>query len=128
MKLVLVLVCLFLLPVMGCGNRRGASVQGNVTLDGVALTSGDVTFTPLGEGRIAYGTIDSSGQYHLQTTNEAGVEPGEYTVTVVATGEPPASDQAPPLLTPAKYSDPTTSELKKTVQPGNNEINLELTR
>lgn len=116
-----------LLVVGGCNSKLGSTVTGHVTLEGKALTSGDVTFTPVGAGQIAYGKIDASGNYSLTTGNETGVMPGEYIVTVIATGTPPSNDQPPPLLTPEKYSDKATSDLKKTLVPGANKVDLSLT-
>lgn len=111
----------------GCGGSLASTVSGKVTLDGTALTSGDVTFAPVGEGQIAYGKIDEAGNYSLTTGNVTGAMPGEYLVTVVATGTPPSNDEPPPLLTPAKYSDKSTTPFKRSVTPGANTINLELT-
>ncbi len=117
-------LCLLL---TGCSSKLGSQVSGSVSFDGKPLTSGDVTFAPVGEGQIAYGKIDSAGNYVLRTGNEDGAKPGEYVVTVVATGTPPSNDQPPPLLTPAKYSDKSTSDLKKTITPGANTVDLSLT-
>ena len=114
------------LVIAGCGPQLASKVSGNVTVDGTALTQGDVTFAPVGDGQIAYGKIDGSGNYTLRTGSEEGAKPGDYIVTVVATGTPPASDKPPPLLTPAKYADKSTSDLKHTVKPGENTINLPL--
>jgi hypothetical protein len=110
----------------GCGKGNPSTVKGSVTVDGQALTSGDVTFTPVENGPVAYGQIDSSGNYFLRTGDQEGLKPGEYTVTVVATGPPPNDKDPPPLLTPPKYSSAQTSDLKKTVAPGGNTISLEL--
>lgn len=122
-RMLIVCVCSVAL---GCGSSTASKVSGVVTVDGIPLTSGDVTFSPVDEGQIAYGKIDGSGNYTLSTENQVGAKPGNYVVTVVATGEPPASDKPPPLLTPAKYSDKATSDLKFAVKPGFNQIHLPL--
>jgi hypothetical protein len=111
----------------GCGGGKGltAKVSGKVTLDNQPLTKGDVTFSPTTpDGQIAYGTIDSSGNYTLKTGGDTGIKPGEYEVSVRATGEPPASDKPPPLLTPEKYADPKKSGWKFTVKAGSNTFDL----
>jgi hypothetical protein len=119
-----------LVLVAGCGGSGlKAKVSGKVTLDNQPLTKGSVTFSPKSaEGRIAYGEIDGSGNYTLKTNNEEGAAPGDYDVTVRATGEPPASDIPPPLLTPEKYANPQTSGWTFTVKPGANTFNLDMVK
>lgn len=125
-------VLLILAGVLGCGGGNGltAKVSGKVTgPDGQPLTKGTVTFAPKdAAGRIAYGDIDSSGNYTLKTNNEAGVAPGDYDVTAIATGVAPASDVPPPLLTPEKYANKATSGWTFTVKPGANTIDLPMTK
>ena len=124
-------LCLF---VPGCGG--GGSVTGTVTLDGVALTSGAVTFHPTGTGPAAMGSIGSDGRYELAVGTDKSLPPGEYVVTVDAAEQPPpeqkqTAKKAPPppppkRLTPNKYANKATSDLKVTVKSGNNVIPLEL--
>ena len=117
----------------GCG-KHAATVSGGVTLGGKPLSSGVVTFNPVTAGASAYAAI-AGGRYALQTGAEAGLEPGEYVVTVAAnaTAAEAASmgikvgrEGIMPLLTPQKYADITTSPLKVTVKPGSQEIDLTL--
>jgi len=118
---------------VGCG-KHAATVSGGVTLGGKPLSSGVVTFNPVTAGASAYAAI-AGGRYALKTGAEAGLEPGEYVVTVAAnaTAEEAASmgikvgrEGIMPLLTPRKYADITTSPLKVTVKPGGQEIELTL--
>jgi hypothetical protein len=117
---------------LGCENRLGASVSGSVTLDGKPLTTGNVAFVDAGGGAVALGPIDSQGKYTVSTGTELGLAPGKYTVTVVATEEPvvPADPNiapaAPKLISPAKYSDASTSDLQVDVRAGANDIPLVL--
>jgi hypothetical protein len=66
------------------------------------------------------------------TGREEELPSGEYVVTVVANQPsiPNANPSLPPApgkpLTPAWYRSPDQSPLKYTVEPGSNEINLEL--
>jgi hypothetical protein len=118
----------------GCGG--GGSVSGKVTLDGQPLTSGTVTFHPIASGPVAIGTIGSDGRYELAVGQDRSVPPGEYLVTVEATEPvaaeptpakgPPRPPAAPKRITPAKYADRATTDLRFTVKPGGNKIDLEL--
>ncbi len=119
---------------VGCGGTHDASVHGTVTLDGTNLTSGIVAFYPAAGGPAAYAYIDEDGEYVVRTGREAGLPSGDYGISVTA-NEPTTSaaraDGGPPppgkMITPAWYRSKDTSGLSRTVEPGNNEINLELT-
>lgn len=121
------LITTMLLVVMagGCGTKKLVPVTGKVTLDGKALERGNVTFVPVKAGAPAVGAIQSDGKYTLNTGTDAGIAPGDYQVSVVATapvvppvvkpGSPPPPEVPPPLLTPGRYGRPETSGLKFTV-------------
>jgi hypothetical protein len=117
----------------GCGGAFDSMVAGTVTLDGKIVPRGLVAFHPVAAGPAAYAQIDESGKYNVRTGRDAGLPPGEYQVTVTAS-EPPAVEKTangfppPPgkAITPARYGMKETSALKFSVEPGKNEINLEL--
>lgn len=118
----------------GCGGVYDASVDGVVTLDSNPVPRGTVTFKPTGSGPAAYGQIQSDGSYSLRTGREEGLPPGDYQVTVVANEPAPVQQTAtgapPPPgkpITPGWYKRPETSGLQFSVEPGSNDINLELT-
>jgi hypothetical protein len=118
---------------IGCGGPNAASVSGTVTLDGQPLTTGMVSFYPDGgSGAPATGQIDSGGRYSLSTGTDTGLSPGKYTAIVVATKEPPqpydkTGAEIPPIpITPAKYGNANTSDLKVEVKPGKNDVPLAL--
>jgi hypothetical protein len=118
--------------VAGCGGTYDASVSGVVSLNQAPLPGGTVKFTPESPGPSGYGLIDSSGNYQIMTGREAGLPAGKYVATVVA-NEPSIPNKNPSLppapgkpITPAWYRDPVRSPLKYTVEPGSNEINMEL--
>jgi hypothetical protein len=122
-----------LVSLCGCGGVYDASVAGVVTLDSNPVPRGTVTFKPTGSGPAAYGQIQSDGAYTLRTGREEGLPPGEYYVTVVANEPAPmqqtASGGPPPPgkpITPAWYKRTETSGLTFKVEPGSNDINLEL--
>ena len=128
------LLVLGLVALSGCGGVYDSYVSGVVTLDGNALRGGTVAFVPEQTGPASYAGVLNDGTYVVNTGREEGLPTGTYTVTVVSRedsvadtsgrGLPP---QAGKMLTPLWYTSTKNSPLKFTVEPGNNEINLELT-
>jgi hypothetical protein len=121
--------------VSGCSGS--GSVSGRVTLNDQPLTSGTVTFHPTGTGPAGIGTIGPDGRYQVSVGKDKSLPPGDYLVTVEATeavssGEwpatkgPPPPPKAPKRITPAKYADRGTTDLKFTVKSGENKIDLVL--
>lgn len=130
---ILIVALLQFVFVVGCGGPYDASVSGIVTLDGSPLPRGTVKFDPDQQGPSGYGLIESDGSYSIMVGREYGLPSGSYTVTVVA-NEPSVPNKSPSLppapgkpITPAWYREAAHSPLKKTVESGSNEINLELT-
>ena len=123
-----------ILLLAGCGGPYDSTVTGVVTLAGNPLPRGTVSFIPQSSGPSAYGMIESDGRYVIRTGREEGLPSGQYAVTVMA-NEAPAQARGkdggpPPLgkpLTPLWYADAATSGLSYVVEPGDNEINIELT-
>jgi hypothetical protein len=117
----------------GCGGPNAASVSGTITLDGKPLPTANVSFYPDGgTSAPAYGQSDANGRYSLSTGTDAGLAPGKYVAVVVATKDPPqpydkTGAEIPPIpITPHKYSDTNTSDLKVEVKAGGNNIPLAL--
>jgi len=118
----------------GC-SRHAARLSGQVSLDGRPLTTGVVTLTPVGEGPSAYAAIGPDGRFSIHTGGAAGLDPGEYVVTVAAnadtTGqaagvEAPGGKGLPPLITPPEYLDRARSPLRVTVVAGEQEVDFRL--
>jgi hypothetical protein len=128
----LLLLAVCLATAVGCGGKFDARVSGTVTLDGDTLERGTVVFNPTSSGPSAYGRIESDGTYTLKVGADPTLPPGDYIVTVAANepSAPPTTPGAPPIpgppITPAKYRNKQTSDLKKTVEKGKNTIDLEL--
>lgn len=123
-----------LLYAAGCSNSGEATVTGSVTLDGSIVPGANITFIPSAGGTQAYAMSDASGNYEVYTGQLPGLKPGEYQVALVARQKPTIEKTeaggAPPsgaAITPKWYSRADTSGLSFQVQPGSNEINLELT-
>jgi hypothetical protein len=125
-------VCLAV-AVTGCGGPYDAAVSGNVTLDGTSLPRGTVKFVPEQPAPTGYGLIGSDGSYEIMTGRERGLKSGSYVVTVVANEEstPNQNPSLPPIpgkpISPPWYRSDQTSTLRFTVEPGDNDVNLELT-
>ena len=136
--LLIVIVGISTLPNCGCQKTLPATVSGTIRIDGQPLPEGsnivgEVMLYPVGGGPAAYGTIGPSGQYIVQTGEATGLEPGEYKVTVRVAEVPPPPPggykNAPPqkLISPPRYQDRDQTELTADIQPGPNNIDLDLT-
>lgn len=151
------LACTFssLILLVGCGGGGPvgglevelAPVTGKVTLDGQPMKYTTVTFAPASGGRSSTGETNDEGVYILDySASFEGAEVGEHVVTLES-GEgiepeypegfdPDTASQAEidklyaeaagPQV-PQKYSSNGTESIKKTVESGSNEINIELT-
>lgn len=134
--LALAAVPVALLP-MACGGSLGpqmARVSGTVTYKGKPVPRGTVSFVATRPGqRNATGIIDQGGRYQLQTENPAdGAEVGDYDVAIFSHEEQildytPKTPVKVERTIPEKYENPKNSGLKKTVSPGSNTIDFELT-
>ena len=95
------------------------------------LTSGLVTFYPVGRGPAAVGNIGPDGHYEIRTGRASGIEVGNYTVTVEAfdvSDDLELEDAIAESILPVHYSDRTKSGLEFTVQAGHNPIDLPLAK
>jgi hypothetical protein len=140
----MVATTLAMVATAGCkqaANEFDATVQGAVTIDGELAPGGTVTFHPVKEGPAASGRIHEDGSYSIRTgqgnlndPDGGTIRSGEYIATVTVTA--PAAKSAavaeggPPSvgarLMADKYAMRESSDLKKTVKPGPNVIDLAL--
>src|SRR4051812_1493019 len=114
-----------LLGLVGCGGTYESKVSGKVRIDGAAVSYGPRAFSPVSGGPAAYGKIETTGDYVIQTGREQGLPAGDYQVAVTANeaaktnktenGGPPPPGKP---LTPAWYRSKDTSGLKFTVAKG----------
>jgi hypothetical protein len=118
-----------------CGQSgpEKAKVSGKVTYNGKPVPKGTITFVSTKEGgRNAVGSIETDGSYRVQTEQPGdGAILGDYKVTVYAHDEAvldyiPPKPVEPKILSPTKYENPNTTDLKATVQRGSNTINFDL--
>lgn len=128
----------------GCGGKKTTldvvPVAGTVTLDGTPLADADITASPTGTtaGQGGGGRSSATGEFQLNHfRGEAGLPPGDYSITVSLRKNPdgsvpPPNDPTPPIESqaketlPARYSDPTATTLKATVIAGGAPLKLEL--
>lgn len=148
----LVTLCMAAMTVAGCsgegtkGRPKVSPVSGTVKYNGNPVVGASISFAAEGSPRFATGTTDAQGKYSLTTfdTNDGAVV-GKHTVTITQTGSG-AGVKKPEQMTPsdmialgpqanvsqsqlpAKYADPKTSDLTRTVVEGEtNEFNFDLT-
>lgn len=126
-------VAVVVMGFVGCSGSNEATVAGLATLDGSPVPSGSISFVPSHGGAQAYAMTDESGNYEVYTGRVPGLRPGEYKVAIVARRQPAVRETAsggpaPPgeSITPRWYASADTSGLNFTVEPGSNDINLEL--
>jgi hypothetical protein len=115
----------------GCGDSSNTiptvyPVKGRILLsDGKPLTSGQVVLVSK-QAREFPGKVESDGRFSIKTGAGDGAPEGEYKVRIDP--EPQAGNTGrtkkgvASLPFPAKYSDETTSNLKVTVKPGENDL------
>ena len=138
-----------LLSIAGCSGANHpatAPVSGTLKYKGSPVEGATVIFSPAAGGRPATGHTDAQGHYALSMFDENdGAVPGDYQVTVAKSeiarptmtdterntyiqdhqGVPPPQAPSKSLL-PEKYLSVSSSDLKATVKPGDNDIPLEL--
>jgi len=109
-----------LVATAGCGGSGLESVSGNVMIGDKPLTTGNVSFHPVGGGAMGTAVVQSDGSFTACTGAQEGLAPGEYQITVIAYGPMPKAtpdnlEPIPPVITPGRYGTPKTSGLKCTV-------------
>jgi hypothetical protein len=111
----------------GCGDGRPerAAVSGKVSIDGMPLTKGAISFIPV-KGRQASGAIDSEGRYVLSCFEKGdGAILGEYQVTV--NGVEYVTETLMKWHAPKKYGSIATSGLAATIDGPRDDLDFELT-
>lgn len=127
----------------GCGKESNAPatvpVTGKVTLGGEPVAAAIVSLTPSADsaGAVpAQATTNESGEFEVQSvfnqgrTTQAGMTPGDYTLTVTKLEQLPAQTQitrAPKNLLPKRYESTDSSDLKAKISvDGDNVIAVDL--
>jgi hypothetical protein len=131
-KLALCVLMSSLLIPTACGPRRPkleyAAVSGTVKLDGKPLDRGRVVFFHTASGESAVGGIKSDGTYTLQApTGENSIFVDSQPAAQSDAAAPPTTDRLAESKIPHKYTNFLSSGLKRTVKPGQNAHDIEMT-
>ncbi len=131
------LSCLFLLLVVGCGQRgpKVVPVEGTITFGGGSWPKAGVlnfaveSSSPGMPDRPAMGLFDTDGKLTVTTFAKGdGLIPGKYKMGVECWEVRPdiMSPTAAKSYVPARYASPKTSGLTVTVEPGQKVVTLNL--
>lgn len=115
---------LFCLVCSGCGSSDGLNrkaVSGKVTVDGVAVPNGSVSFEPLSKGGVGSGAVITKGKYSISKSD--GLPPGKYRVQItgddgtnfgVSAGKMPGDEEMPSRkqLVPASWNSSSKQEIE----------------
>ena len=115
----------------GCGEPTYSTptvypVKGQILLsDGKPLTSGQVVLVS-NQGMEFPGKVGSDGRFSIKSGAGDGAPEGEYRVRIDPELQPVSAGRAQKgaanLPFPARYASETTSDLKVTVRPGENDL------
>lgn len=123
--------CLASAPFAGCGNSIGATVTGQLTIDGKPAPAGvRIDFQPQVENASSStGFTDARGEFEMMfNVNKKGVMPGESLVRIAVLpevgpgGAPVVAKELQGLRIPDSVG--RSSTLKKIVKPGRNRIDI----
>ena len=111
--------------IAGCGSGTGLfPVTGQVTYQGKPLEHGSIAFVSP-KSRQVTGEIER-GEIANVTTVHAndGIAAGEYMVAITSLDQSDKfkNSMAPPSIIPVRYSEVTTSNLKATILPNNDNV------
>lgn len=104
-----------------------ATGSGQVLYKGAALPVGEVNFFSAEKGLGGIAKIEEAGKFKLPD----GLLPGRYAVYVtppIPAPQPPGTPPAPPpsVSIPLRARDPATSGIVVALEPGNNDVAVEL--
>jgi hypothetical protein len=125
--LLLVLAAALAASSCGGGGPRIYSVHGQVFYEGKPADGAIVFFHPQGDHRSAAdlpsGKVGSDGSFELLTYNRGkGAAAGRYSVTISWTDPAARTEDDEKQLLPARYLDPTTSQLAAEVKEEDNKL------
>jgi len=124
-RLIAAAFCLAILTV-GCSGQGNGTVTGAVLVDGQPHGGFDVEFVSVKDGSSALGASQKDGTYELfRGRGEKLIPAGEYKVTINPTGFVEGVPM-PKVKLPPTYTDANQTVIIKTIQPGENKIDVEL--
>ena len=120
-------LALFALALGSCrtGGPMLYPASGKVLFNGQPPVGATVVFIPNGAGPKPSGLVGDDGRYQLSTyPHGPGAPAGDYAVVVTLYPPDARGQDNPKNQLPAKYADPATSGLTRTVKAGANELEL----
>ena len=126
------LISATLLVAAGCGGEDRGYLTGTVTLSGAPTGSGTISLEPVsGVGSGAMAFVGEDGKYSvISAGREEGAHVGEYRVKIEGGNRGDFGSEgaapAPKSNIPARYANYETSDLKVTIESGENEFDIEL--
>jgi hypothetical protein len=136
----LTLIVALLAETAGCsGSPKAYTVKGRVVFkdDQKPLNKGQVSFESVAEPKaLATSLIDEQGNFELGSQFGRGTPEGEYRVRVEPAlpdgpslgRKPPSPKEAMATIVDKRYLDFSTSDLRVSIQPGNNDLTIEVDR
>ncbi|MBN9121234.1 MAG: carboxypeptidase regulatory-like domain-containing protein [Planctomycetes bacterium] len=129
-SLMLCAAAILTLGLAGCGEKPTATVTGTVLFGGQPMTGWNVNFEMASRGQATMTSTDPAGRFSFPGT----LEPGEYAVFVTPPTPDPTPGAAPKRTAitpaasavPAKFQEVGTSGLKVTVNPGANDLRIDI--
>jgi hypothetical protein len=124
-------VCwLAILLIGGCGKGDWGYLSGTVKLNGQPVGPGTITFEPTDSERAgSFASFGEDGQYTvISAGRKEGARVGEYRVLIQGGstfGEETVGPR-PASKIPARYANPTTSDLKVTIESGSKTVDFDL--
>jgi hypothetical protein len=124
------IAAILLVTCVGCGGSDWGYLEGTVTLNGQPVGPGTISLQPVSEDRAgATAGFGADGKFTVMSAGrKQGARTGEY-VVVIRGGENLNEEtvgRQPVSMIPARYSNPTMSDLRVTIQPGKNTVEFDL--
>lgn len=108
----------------GCGPQSG-TVTGRVLVNGAPMGGFEIRFHSVTDGSAAFGSAGAEGRYQLVQARTMEIATGDYKVTIVPSSEIEGAP-LPKVKIPQELASASTTTLVKTVGPGANVIDLEI--
>ena len=114
----------------GCGKQDWGHLSGTVKLNGQPVGPGTIQLQPIDATHAgAMASFGDDGNYSVFSSGrKEGAHTGEYKVVVSSGEEFGLEDSGPKPKSniPARYSNPDTTDLKVTIEPGKKNFDFEL--
>lgn len=120
------LLALPVLLTLGCTGESIGTVKGTLNIDGQATGGYEIHYLNASDGSMAIGYAQADGRYEMfRGRGKSTLNTGSYTVSLSPSPDVPGVPM-PKLKLPAIYTDRDQAALKVTVNPGENDITLDV--